>query len=106
MQTAIATAPQRDSVRSSLTAFILVKTQVLVAFPRVHGAAIALVLLEFGIAKGVVEMVAERGANDRVGVKLGDRLPQRFRQRSDAAFVPFGVGQIVRRSNKRRTGQR
>ena len=43
-------------------------------FPWVDGAAIAFVLGEFRVAECVVEMIAERGADDRIVVEFGDRL--------------------------------
>ena len=52
----------------------LILPQVHVALPWMHGAAIAFVFGEFGVAEGVVQVIAESSAHDRVAVKLRDRL--------------------------------
>jgi hypothetical protein len=48
-------------------------------------AAIAFILFQLSIAEGVVEMIAERTSHHGIGIELGDRLAERFRQRADDA---------------------
>ena len=62
------------------------------------GAAISFVLFEFGVAKRVVQMIAERGPHDLVAVEFGKRLTQRFRQRPDPALAAIAIAQFVRAS--------
>lgn len=53
-----------------------VQPQVLIAFPGVNRSAVALVLLELGVAERVIQMIAEGCAHDGVGIELGDGLAQ------------------------------
>jgi len=54
--------------------FGLVQPQVRPMFPRMYRAAVAFVLLEFGVAKRVIDVVAERGADNRIVVELNNGL--------------------------------
>ncbi len=52
----------------------LVLPQVHIPLPGMHGAAIAFVFGEFGVAERVIQVIAQSAAHDRVAVKFRDCL--------------------------------
>jgi hypothetical protein len=70
---------RRASERLSAGAPALERAQVRFALPRVDGTAIAFVLGQLRVAERVIDMVAERAADDHVVVERRERLPERLR---------------------------
>src|SRR5579871_6437868 len=94
-----------DAQRAGSARFSI-QPQVLFAFPRMDGAAVAFVFGEFGVSKRVVQMVSECRTHDGIGVEFVDGLAEGARQRADAAFAAFVLVEVVRGACERRSGKR
>src|SRR5579872_554992 len=75
--------------------------EVLLQFPGMDGAAIALVLRRLRLAEGMVDVIAERAADDRVAIELRQRFAQRMRELPNAALGALALAKLVRAAGKR-----